>query len=110
AVDRLTLADPVELHEDQIPDFDGGIARSIHELRTIEFGILWMLTGVIVDLGIRTARTRVAHLPEVILATKSQHPLRRSPNFNPQPFSFGVGRDIIVAGKDRKPQTSGIQL
>ena len=60
---RLT----VELHEDIVPDLDDLRVVLVDQLDARHFRTLRVVTQVDMDFGARTARTRVAHLPEVIM-------------------------------------------
>ena len=57
----------VELHEDDVPDLDNLRVVLVHELASRHFGLLLRRTRVEVYLRARTARTRIAHLPEVVV-------------------------------------------
>lgn len=62
---------PVVLHEHQIPD--------LHHVRTVhvdECGCVPIAYVVVVDLGARAARPRLAHLPEIILHSEWKNAIR----------------------------------
>ena len=93
---------PVELHEHQVPELQK-LARLAPSL---EFRLGRhrppLLTGphVVVDLRAGTTRTRVGHLPEVVLVPQPVDPLRRDPgHLGPQPRRLVVG---VVHG-DKEP-------
>src|SRR6185436_141765 len=95
---------PVELHEDQVPDFHRGVARSVHVFDAVVFRIVRPLAHVVMDLGARATRTGLAHLPEVVLTAKPQNSLRTRAHLLPVALGFFVGRDFFVSAKDREPQ------
>ena len=57
----------VILHEHEVPDFDNLRMVMVHQLTARHFGALFFRTQVDMDFRARTARTRVAHLPEVVM-------------------------------------------
>ena len=71
---QALVVEPVELHEHVVPELDEALVagvdadlrvRAVHRVRAAA-------AAVDVDLGARTARTGVAHLPEVVLAPETQ--------------------------------------
>ena len=85
----------LELHEHVVPDFDFGIrARAAHE----------------VDLGAAAARSRVAHLPEVVLRAEFQNPVRRHAELAPDVERLVVARNTVLALEDRDHQLVGRHL
>ena len=76
----------VELDEDVVPDLEHiGVAR-VHEVR----GVASAADPVVVDLGARTARARVAHLPEVVLHVAGNHVVLRQERL-PEGLRLEVG-------------------
>ena len=70
----MTVSHPHILHEDDVPDFDHVRVALVHELASAQAACSFLLRGadVDVDLGARTARAGVSHLPEVVVLV-SQH-------------------------------------
>ena len=94
----------IELHENEIPDFDEAIAVFVRRSRRTA----WNFRSVIVEnLRARTARSRVCHLPEIIrrerrtfvVADADDAIFRQSDFFVPQIVSF------VVCVVDRDKQT-----
>ena len=57
----------VVLHKHKVPDLDDLIVVGVHEILSRDLGDLLVRTQIDVDLAARSARTRVAHLPEVVV-------------------------------------------
>ena len=94
----------VELHEDEIPELDDRVrlARRL-ELRVGD-AVVAVRAQVVVQLGAGAARTRVAHLPEVVLVPHAPDPrCRDRGQFQPE-----VERVIVVV-VNRGPQAVGFQ-
>src|SRR5438132_5747304 len=73
---------PVPCDEDEVPDFEKAIA--ILAVRpTIRPSAAVLLAPVVVNLGVRSAGTRGARRPEVVLVTESPDPFRRDAGFLP---------------------------
>ena len=51
------------LHEHEVPELDVAVAAAVGRAAVVAR----LGTAVVVDLGARTARARLAHLPEVVL-------------------------------------------
>lgn len=60
------------LDEDDVPDLQHVGIVHVDEVRRVTAA-----DAVVVDLRAGTARAHIAHLPEVVLAPKRQHALRR---------------------------------
>src|SRR4029079_1120330 len=63
-----------------------------------------------VDLGIWSAGTGFGHLPEIIFAAEFQYSLGSRTNSFPKLFGLAVGRNLIVALENRKPQTGFLEF
>jgi hypothetical protein len=114
--DVAQVADAIELHEDEVPDFD--VAAAI----AAEFAIGVALVGsgrahVVVNFAARAARAGIAHGPEIFLqAGNRNHALARRANIDPklqrlfvraQNFSrsnFGAAKDGERQLIDRNPE------
>ena len=57
----------VELHEDNVPDFDDLRMILVDKFLTGHFRFLFLRTEVDMNLRARPARSRIAHLPEVVV-------------------------------------------
>ncbi len=64
---QLAVLIPVVLDEDQIPDFHHPRIARIHQSAARAVG-----RQINVDLGARTARTGIAHLPEIVFLAEPQ--------------------------------------
>src|SRR5581483_1458663 len=85
---------PVVLHEDQIPDLHRVIALAVDESRDI---LRKVIAAEVMDLRAWTARTGVAHRPEVVLLAKAQHALGTRASLHPQRRGLIIGRHLVVA-------------
>ena len=84
---------PVELDKDQIPDF--------HRFGTVEVRILaeprrGIVPQEVVHLGTRTARTGLAHLPEIVRLVQPNYPFRgKIRHLRPERFRLLVRRQSV---------------
>src|SRR6185295_20383684 len=62
---------PIELHEDEVPNFRNDVGGTINVRGTV-FGIAGLRTHVVMDLAAWTTGSRIAHLPEIILLAEAQ--------------------------------------
>ena len=80
----------IELHEDQIPDFDEALAWIVGKLACAGFG-----AEVVIDFRARTARAGIAHLPEVVVFIQAKDArLRNARDLLPQTLG------IVILAKD----------
>lgn len=84
-----TTLSPVELDEDEIPDLQHVGIVHVHKMTGIA-----PTDPVVVDLGARSARTSVAHLPEVVFHSERQHTAGGDANFQPQLFGVFIWRQV----------------
>src|SRR5436190_1727528 len=82
------------------PSFDG-ITPSL--MRNV-------IAAEVVNLGARSARTGVAHRPEVVLLSESQHAIGTRTRFHPQLRRFVIGGNIRVTFEDAEPKAFDIEL
>ena len=85
---------PLELHEHVVPDFNLGIERALADE---------------VDFRAPAARSRVAHLPEVVVGAQLEDPLRRHVTA-PDVVGLAVARNARAAPEDGHHQAVGRQL
>ena len=104
----LATGDAVVLHEHKVPDLDRLVPRTIDVFAPIELRIVRIIAKVIVDFRARAAGTGLTHLPEVVLAAKSQNTIWARANGLPESLSLVVRRNFVIAGKDGKPEALGI--
>ena len=66
---RLQLAArlAVELHEHEVPNLDHQMMARVDHVTARDRGDIGLVTQIEVDLAARTAGTRLAHLPEVVV-------------------------------------------
>ena len=94
----------VELHEDEVPDFDvaaalaGEFALSGGALG--EFAVAGGDAHVVVDLRAGAAGAGVAHLPEVFLHAQFEDALGLDAGLEPEVVGFVVARDAILSAED----------
>src|SRR5690242_15509906 len=99
---ELAVRRTLELHEDEIPDFDVAITIFIRRAG----GAAWDMRTVIVEnLAARAARTGISHGPEVRLLSHARKSVGRDADLL-QPNVGG----LIVVPEHGDPQPRGIQL
>ena len=82
---------PVELHEDQVPDLDEAPAAIEGELFVLAAGLGGFGSQIVMDLRARSARTGLAHLPEIVLFVEAEDAvLGHAGDFLPQLFGVVV--------------------
>ena len=64
---QLARCQTIELHENEVPDFNHQRIILVNEGYGIDFLTLVVIAEVDVDFGARAARTGIAHLPKIIL-------------------------------------------
>ena len=79
----------VKLHEDDVPDLNHLWVIFVNQLTTGHLSALFSTTTVHMDLRTRTARTRITHLPEVIVLVTVQNMVCRQ-MFRPDRSSLVV--------------------
>ena len=79
-VDALAAGKLLVLHEDEVPDFDKAVAVGIRAARRPAGNVVAV---VVENLRARTARTGIAHAPEIVAAG------------NAQDFLLGQARDLF---------------
>src|SRR5262249_48319335 len=95
----MTVLIPIELHENEIPDFD--ITATLTWKGAVGVSPLAGFGAeVIVNLGAWSTRASVAHLPEVVLLVESDNPVGRNANF----FGPDSGGFVIFA-EHRDPKS-----
>src|ERR1700752_1519923 len=105
---RLDFA-ALKLHEDQVPDLHDRVARSVHVLSRV-LRIVCARSHVVVNFTTWTTWASLAHLPEIILASKTQNSLARRAPFFPEALGVFVRSDFLVAFVNRKPQPLRIEF
>src|SRR5689334_23216779 len=105
---RLNLA-AIELHEDQVPDLHDRIAWSIH-VRGGVFRVVGTRAHVVMNFAAWTTRTRLAHLPEIILLAKAQNAFARRADSLPKTLGIFIRRNVLIAAINREPQTLRIKF
>ena len=86
---------PVELDEDQIPDFQRIGTVEVRNLSEPRRGIV---PQVVVYLRTRTARTGLAHLPEIVCLVQPKHPFRGEVRHcRPERFRLLVRRQSVAS-------------
>src|SRR5207249_9306554 len=89
----------LELHEYEIPDLDGLVARAVDELRGVAREVL---ASEVMDLRAGPAGTRLPHRPEVLALPEAQDPrLRQVP--------LPEARGLVVVGEDGRPEALRIE-
>src|SRR5262249_14711661 len=73
---QLSLFVPVVLHENEVPEF--GVAPAIAFDVALGASAAKSFSLVVVDFRTRTARSGIAHRPEVVLFTQTHDPVRRN--------------------------------
>ena len=74
---KRTVSLAVELHEYDVPNLDNLRMVFVHQFASGHLGFLLLATAVHMDLRARSARTRVAHLPEVVVLVAVQYMIGR---------------------------------
>ena len=99
------------LHEDEVPELEESVAPWAGG-RAAGVAAAVLLTPVVVDLGIRPARTRPADRPEVLRARQLHDPLARHPDRLPQRDRGGVltEPERRVAGVHSGPDPLPLEL
>ena len=90
-----TVSLTVELHEDQVPDFNHLRVVVIDQRRPVHLSPFSLVTQVEVNLRAGTARTRIAHLPEIVLFIPLQNMAGRQ-TFRPKIVCLAVKRNPFV--------------
>ena len=103
---QRTVCLAVILHEDDVPYLNHLRVVFVDQLPSRHFGALFGRTAVHVDLRTRTARTRITHLPEVIVLVAVQDMIGRQ--------VFGPDRCCLVVAVQpfffRALENGGIQV
>ena len=95
-----TTARTVELHEDQVPDFDvAGIV--VAEGHVDAGGLGGFDAHVVENFGTRAAGAGFAHLPEIVLEPVLEDAILRNAGFDPELLGFVVARNAVCAFEDR---------
>mmetsp|Transcript_13571 Transcript_13571/g.37041 ORF Transcript_13571/g.37041 Transcript_13571/m.37041 type:complete len:263 (+) Transcript_13571:2054-2842(+) len=106
-VDQGSVVLALKLHEDIVPDLE--------HIRVVHVDEFWTLSpsdAVVMDLRARTTRTRVAHLPEIVLHVKGQDSRVRQ-ILLPDPLGILIHRHsglLLVASIVRGIQPIGVQV
>ncbi len=104
----------VKLHEYQIPDLDEAAARIRGELLVLAALLRSFEAQVVMDLRTRTARTGLAHLPEIVFLVQPENALlRNARHFLPELLGFVVfaeDRDVQPVLRHAEPLRTGHQL
>ena len=87
----------VVLHEHDVPYLDHLRMVFVHQLAAGHFGALFGTAAVHMDLAARTARTRLAHLPEVVMLVAVQDMVCRQV-FGPDRSRLGVTLETFFLG------------
>ena len=108
---QRTVRLAVILHEDDVPDLDDLRVIFVHQLTSRHFRTLLSRTAVHVDLTTRTARTRIAHFPEVIMLVAVQNMVGRQ-MFCPDRSCLVIASKSLFRRtlKDRRIEVCGIDL
>ena len=69
---QLAAGIAVELHEDQVPDFDEAPAGIVGKLLVLAARLGGFGSEIVMDLRARAARAGLAHLPEVVLLIEAE--------------------------------------
>ena len=85
----------VELHEHQVPYLDDLWVVFVHQLSSCHFGLLFGCTRVEVNLRAGTARTRIAHFPEVVVLVAIDDVIGRHV-LQPVAFSLVVTLQLLL--------------
>ena len=96
---HLAVGLAVELHEDQIPDFDVAAALAGEGAIGVA-GVARRRAHVVIDLAARTAGAGVAHLPEVILHAHLEDAAGGDARVEPVLVGLVVARDALLALED----------
>ena len=94
----------VELHEDEVPDFD--VAAALAGELALSGGALGQLlvaggdAHVVVNLRAGAAGAGVAHLPEVFLHAEFEDALGLDADLEPEVVGFAVARDAALSPED----------